>query len=80
LRLQLLTRAGHSFGGWALEKCPRLGVNGSMQEIVAGGVTDIEMDGGIEVCDFDEIGLAKVTALFGWAALATRQQKRSRNR
>ena len=48
-----------------LQESPRLGVQRRTQEIVAGCVPDVELDGGIEFDQFHQIGLTKVS-LLGW--------------
>src|SRR5204863_5454887 len=80
LWLELVICARHSFGCRPLQKCPGLGVNGPMQEIVAGGIANIEMDGWIEICDFNQVRLAEISAFFGGTALATDQKNRQPSR
>jgi hypothetical protein len=48
-----------------LQEGTRLSVNGSAQKIVSGGVADVELDGGIELDEFDEFGWAEGTLLGG---------------
>ena len=53
-------RAQQGFGGGALHEGARLRVDGRAEKIVGGGVANVELDGGVELGEFDEIGLAKV--------------------
>ncbi len=47
--------AKERFGGGALQECASLGVDRRAEEIVGGGVTNVEVDCGIERCKLDEI-------------------------
>ncbi len=44
---------------------PSLRVDRGAEEIVCGGVADVEMNGGVERCEIDKIGVAKVAVFVG---------------
>ena len=52
-RFEFVICANEGFGRGALEKCARLGVDRRAEEVVGGGVTDVELDGGIEGDELD---------------------------
>src|SRR5579871_478548 len=55
--------AKESLGGGTLHEGARLGIDWRAEEIVGGGVANVQLDGGIELGEFDEIGLEKVGSL-----------------
>src|SRR5580765_2711797 len=54
------------FGGGALHERASLRVNRRAEEIVGRCIADVEMNGGIESCQFDELWLAKGAIFMGW--------------
>ena len=64
-RLEFVKSADQSFGGGALHERAGLSVDGSAEEIVYRCVADVEMNGGVEGCQFDEFGLAKRAIFVG---------------
>jgi hypothetical protein len=63
--LEFAEDAEKGIGGGALEKSTSLGIDRCGEEIVGLRVTDIEVNGGIESSEFDEVGFAKGTGLAG---------------
>lgn len=57
------------FGGGALEEGAGLGIDGGGEEIVGGGVFDIEAEGAIEGGEVDEIGVTEVARFGGRGGL-----------
>ena len=55
-RFQLLIDTDECCGGRSLQKSTRLGIEDCAEQIVRSGVTDVELDGGIEFAKFNEIG------------------------
>ena len=62
---EFFVSAEESFGGGALHEGARFGIDGRAEEIVGSGVANVELDGGIELGEFDEIGFAKVAGFDG---------------
>jgi hypothetical protein len=62
-----------------LQECPSLTVNRTMQEIVGRGVTNIEVDGRIEIRDFNEIRPAKIAMLNRRTTLAAKKKRRAKD-
>jgi hypothetical protein len=63
LCFELAMGADEGLGRGPLEKCARLGVEGRAEKVVRCGIADVELDGGIEGDEFDEVGFEKC-ALF----------------
>jgi hypothetical protein len=49
-----------------LKECSRLGIYGCSEKIVRGGVADVELDRGIKLYQFHQIGLKKSTLFLWW--------------
>src|SRR5437868_15526766 len=60
--LEPLMSAQESLGGGTLEKGPGRGVQRRAEEIIGGGVADIELDGGVKLRQVDQIGLEEERA------------------
>src|SRR5690348_2045067 len=61
--LEGMACTNEGFGRGPLQKCPRLRVHWRAQEVVAAGITDIELDGGVQLNQFHQFRFAKVAGL-----------------
>src|SRR6185503_5944865 len=78
-RLEALVRAHQGVGRGPLQKGSGLAINRASHEVVCGGVSNIQMDGGIEFDDFDEIRLAEIAGLAWRTALTTGEEHRAKD-
>jgi hypothetical protein len=63
---ETLINSNQRFGGWALQKGARLFVDSFAEEVVPGGVADIELDCWIEFSQLDKVRLPEWAGLDGW--------------
>src|SRR5580704_6938831 len=63
LLVELAIGAHQGFGGRALKESTRLFVQWSSEEVVRGGVMDIELQRGVKLDQFHQIGLEEVSVL-----------------
>src|SRR5580658_1340837 len=59
LSLEFAMGAKQGFRRRPLKKGPRLRIYGRTQEIIGGGIADVELDGWVEFHQFDKIGFEK---------------------
>src|SRR5882672_1488658 len=64
LRSQLAVDADYGCSGGALHESASFRIEDRPEKVVGGRVADFESDGRVELCQFDQIEFAKLSALF----------------
>ena len=72
--------ADERLGRRPLEERSRLGVYRAAREVGGRGVSDVELDRGVEGHELDKIGRAERTGLLRWRVLKRKREEKNRRK